>query len=229
MKKIAPFARRQQSKIHRQKFISATECLISVIHTATVKDNGICPLCGGITKYLAADLRLVFPEEKILLAQLLQESRQKFLNSSVWAEANRYYIDGKAHAIPAKIFTETDAAKIAAQRKNFSGENSYAAFNETTAKFVRANRMCLLFFKDEAANFVQSAAQNFPEESIIISFSGGKDSTVTADLVTKALSNPSLVQIFSDTNLEFPATLEYAARYRAAPPLAIFQVARNDE
>lgn len=83
--------------------------------------------------------------------------------------------------------------------------------------------------KDEAANFVQSAAQNFPEENIVISFSGGKDSTVTADIVTKALSNPSLVHIFGDTTLEFPATLEYAERYRAAHPLAIFQVARNDE
>ena len=40
-------------------------------------------------------------------------------------------------------------------------------------------------------------------------FSGGKDSTVTADLALKALSNPHLVHIFGDTTLEFPSTIEY--------------------
>ena len=39
----------------------------------------------------------------------------------------------------------------------------------------------------------------YKEEKIVLSFSGGKDSTVTADLVQKALSNPSLVHIFGNT------------------------------
>ena len=50
-------------------------------------------------------------------------------------------------------------------------------------------------------------------ENLYVSFSGGKDSTVTADVVTKALSNPSLVHIFGDTTLEFPTTLEYKKRF----------------
>ncbi len=227
--KICPVCKSATVEDSPTEIYWCTQCLIPVIHTATAKDKGICPLCGGSTKYLAADLRPVFPEEKILLAQILQESPQKLLNCSVWAENNRYYIDGKPRTISAKVFTEMNAAKIAAQIKNFSSEINYTAFNEMTAKFVRANESRLFFLKDEAANFVQRAAQNFPEENIVISFSGGKDSTVTADLVTKALSNPSLVQIFGDTTLEFPTTLEYAKRYRAAHPLAIFQVVRNDE
>lgn len=51
--------------------------------------------------------------------------------------------------------------------------------------------------------FVTTAAAKFKEESIVISFSGGNDSTVTADLVTKALSNPSLVHIFAIRRLSF--------------------------
>ena len=47
--------------------------------------------------------------------------------------------------------------------------------------------------------------------------------------MTKALSNPSLVHIFCNTTLEFPATIEYANRYRNAHPFAIFQIAKNDE
>ena len=43
-------------------------------------------------------------------------------------------------------------------------------------------------------------------ENIVISFSGGKDSTVTADVTIKALSDPSIVHIFGNTTLEFPTT-----------------------
>ena len=32
-----------------------------------VTGKGDCPLCGGATKYLATDLRPVFPEERLLL------------------------------------------------------------------------------------------------------------------------------------------------------------------
>ena len=56
----------------------------------------------------------------------------------------------------------------------------------------------------------------------VIGISGGKDSTVTADVVTKALSNPSLVHIFGNTTLEFPSTVAYAERFRENHPQAIF-------
>jgi phosphoadenosine phosphosulfate reductase len=49
--------------------------------------------------------------------------------------------------------------------------------------------------KDEAFSFVRHAVERFDEEKIVISFSGGKDSTATADVVVKALSNPSLAMM----------------------------------
>ena len=63
----------------------------------------------------------------------------------------------------------------------------------------------------------------------MLSFSGGKDSTVTTDLVTKAIGNPSLVHIFGNTTLEFPTTISYAERFRRDHPYAIFETAVNDE
>ena len=66
------------------------------------------------------------------------------------------------------------------------------------------------YLKDEAFEFVRKTASKFDEEKIVLSFSGGKDSTVTADVVVKALSNPSLVHIFGNTTLEFPSTVTYA-------------------
>lgn len=50
-------------------------------------------------------------------------------------------------------------------------------------------------------------------EKIVISYSGDRDSTVTAYIVVKAMSNPDLVHIFGNTTLEFPSAVRYAERY----------------
>ena len=71
--------------------------------------------------------------------------------------------------------------------------------------------------------------EKIDEERVVLSFSGGKDSTVTADVVIKALSNPYLVHIFGNTTLEFPYTTEYVERYRNDHPDAIFKIAKNSE
>ncbi len=97
------------------------------------------------------------------------------------------------------------------------------------SNFVEANKERLNYLKNEAYEFVRKVASKFDEEKIVISFSGGKDSTVTADIVVKAMSNPSLVHIFGNTTLEFPSTVKYAERYRQNHPQAIFLTARNDE
>ena len=88
--------------------------------------------------------------------------------------------------------------------------------------FINANKDRLNYIIDEASEFIRSTSAKYDRESIVISFSGGKDSTVTADLVTKALSDPSLVHIFGNTTLEFPSTIEYANRFRKNHPYAIF-------
>ena len=211
------------------KIFRCDACNVPIINAVSDVDKGTCPLCGGKTKYFVADLRIVFPEEKLLLAILLDKKPNFFMNRSVWAAAGKYYVDGKALTVSSKIFTRTDTDSIA---KKFFGaihETNYERFNEDIDKFVRANRFRHAALKDEADNFIRHAAKNFTDERIIISFSGGKDSTVTADLVTKALTNPNLVHIFSNTTLEFPSTLDYVTRYRKNHPQAIFQTATNSE
>jgi phosphoadenosine phosphosulfate reductase len=82
---------------------------------------------------------------------------------------------------------------------------------------------------DEAYRFIQETALEYQHENVIISFSGGKDSTVVADLVVRALSDPSIVHIFGNTTLEFPSTIKYTDRYRKDNPKAIFKTAVNKE
>ena len=205
------------------------DCITPIIHLSSAIDKGICPICNQKTRYLSSDLRPVFPEERLLLAILLDKEPTYYMNRSVWAANSRYYIDGRSLSISLKTFAEADTDHIAEQVTSLSGSINYSSFNENVSHFVKANEHRLAYLKDEAFSFVRQAAAKYKEENIVISFSGGKDSTVTADVVTKALSNPSLVHIFGNTTLEFPTTLEYANRYRDSHPLAIFQIAKNDE
>lgn len=205
-------------------------CNIPLIHTANQIGKGSCPICAHKTRYLTADLRPVFPEERLLLALLVGKEPGAFMENSVWAADSRYYIDGgKPINLSTKKLAETDTDKIASGIAANQGCIDYTAFGAQIKAFSLANRHRLDYLKDEAFNFVRTASIKYKEENIVISFSGGKDSTVTADLVTKALSNPSLVHIFGNTTLEFPLTVEYANRFRDNHPLAIFQIAKNEE
>ena len=204
-------------------------CKTPVIQTVNQADKGMCSLCKEKTKYLAADLRPVFPEERLLIELLLGKEPYEFIDKSVWAANSRYYIDGKPIALASGLFQNADAKALKALLETYSQGNSYDAFEKHIDTFSRANSNRLNYLKDEAFSFVRKAVEKFDEERVVISFSGGKDSTATADVVIKALSNPSLVHIFGNTTLEFPSTIEYADRYRENHPQAIFQVAKNDE
>lgn len=204
-------------------------CKTPIIQQKNQADKGICPICSKQTKYITTDLRPVFPEERLLLEILLDKKPNEFVKSSVWSVNSRYYIDGKSISIPSGLFQTADTDAISAKLKEYESENTYEYFNEYIKTFIDANRNRLNYLRDESFEFVRKTAAKFDEERLVISFSGGKDSTVTADVVTKALSNPSLVHIFGNTTLEFPFTVAYAERYRENHSQAIFLFAKNDE
>ena len=204
-------------------------CEVPVLQTVNQADKGVCPRCGSKMKYMSTDLRPVFPEERLLLEILLNKNPNEYVTKSVWASNNRYYINGKTISLPSKLFQEADANKIAIEIEKHKANNTYTYFDEHIRKFVEANCLRLHFLKDEANVFIHKAIEKFDQEHIVLSFSGGKDSTATADVVIKALSNPSLVHIFGDTTLEFPSTMDYAMRYWDDHPQAIFQIAKNNE
>ena len=205
------------------------KCRVPIIQEPKQADRGYCPICKGKTRYLTTDLRPVFPEERLLLEILLNKPVNELSNVSVWAEANRYYIDGKSTPIPLKMFAEADTDEIAKALEKRRPLNDGAYFSEMIGRFVATNRHHLNAMEEEAYGFVRRTTARFPRENVVISFSGGKDSTATADIVLKALSDPSIVHIFGDTTLEFPSTVEYARRYRNDHPNAIFLTARNEE
>ena len=205
------------------------DCKVPVMQEITQADRGICPRCGKPMKYMSADIRPVFSKERLLIEILLKKKPYQWAESSVWASNNRYYINGKSFALSSKLFKEANADGYIDQLKKYEDANPHEFFDANIKVFTEANKMRLDYLIDEAHRFIKKAAERFPEENIVLSFSGGKDSTVTADLAIKALSDPSLVHIFGNTTLEFPLTVEYAERYRKNHPQAIFKVAKNYE
>ncbi len=87
------------------------KCQIPIIQEPKQADRGYCPICGGKTRYLTVDLRPVFPEERLLLEVLLNKPVNALSSASVWAEANRYYIDGKSTPLPLKLFAEAEGKR----------------------------------------------------------------------------------------------------------------------
>ncbi|MDR0917812.1 MAG: phosphoadenosine phosphosulfate reductase family protein [Oscillospiraceae bacterium] len=204
------------------------ECKIPLIKLQDTETQNICPICNNKSSYLCTDLRPVFPEERLLL-EIIKGCPLEYKNKSVWAMNNRYYIDGKTLTISKTEYQQADTDKIIRDLSEYKKLNDYKFFDKYISKFIKANSDRLSTIFNEASNFIQKTSQNYPEENIVISFSGGKDSTVTADLVMRALSNPSMVHIFGNTTLEFPTTIEYAKRYRENQPFSIFRIAKNNE
>ena len=205
-----------------------SHCQVPIVKYVDSPDKTICSLCKNTITYLSTDLRPVFPEERLLL-EVIKNKPLAYIERSVWASNNRYYINGKPTTISTAFYKKLSPKIIKEQLRNFERDNNYVAFNAMIEKFVKANESRLHYIIDEAHSFIRKASSKYPRECVVISFSGGKDSTVTADLTLKALGDPSLVHIFGNTTLEFPVTIEYAERFRKANPKAIFKTAINRE
>lgn len=164
-----------------------------------------------------------------LLFELLLNKPLAFLDDSVWASNSRYYVNGKVFNVPSKIFAASDTDRLKTLLEKYSPQNVSTAFASYMQKFCKANKERLDFITDEAFSFITESVKKYPKENIIISFSGGKDSTVTSDLVTRSLGTQSIVHIFGNTTLEFPETVSYAERYKKNHPRSIFKTAINKE
>lgn len=176
-----------------------------------------CPVCGSKGEYITTDIRPVFPEEKVLLAILLNKEDPLCLeNSSVWNNMNYYFIDGEKVQVSIKEFNSRSLEAIKEIKKKYDAYVSlinYEKFDAIIQRFIEVNQNRYNEITDEAISFVQSYKDRYSLEEMFVSFSGGKDSTVTSDIVRRAFSSNKVYHIFGDTTLEFPLTYEYKKRF----------------
>ena len=177
---------------------------------------------------IAQDLRPVFLEEKHLLKKLFQLEDDIYFKSVWCTKQGRYIIDG----VPLKKsivrtinelqnFDEFRVEVLSFTKTDEMIQQEESIFN----KFVEENRnhLNLLLNSKErdregqyigAYPFIEEVIEKYSKRVPMVSFSGGKDSTVVSHLVRKALNNQSILHIFGDTTLELPLTYKYVERFK---------------
>lgn len=195
-------------------------CQIPVFGTKNdlykTKKSCTCPTCGNECHYIATDMRPVFPEEKLLLCILFDEDSHAFDNISVWNSNSGYYFNGKKRELSIKDLNRIsldEIKKIKMQYEKLYEEIDRTGFNIMIGRFVKANKDRYYEISDEAIKYIQEFGEKYTLDEMFVSFSGGKDSTVTSDLVIRALATNKVKHIFGDTTLEFPLTYEYKTRF----------------
>ena len=216
-----------RTQVEKSEIYYCSSCNIPVFYDK-------CPICKENCDYIGTDIRPVFPEERLLLESILDKPFC-FSNSSVWnTSGNNYIVDGKKIKISIKEILKTkDANNIRKiinenKSKNKILEDSFLS-SPVIERFIEANKLRFNTIVTEAHDFIRDVSKKYGIDSMFVSFSGGKDSTVTSDLVMSALGNPNIIHIYGDTTLEYPETSVYLNKFKDFYPKTPMLVAKNKD
>ncbi len=181
-----------------------------------------CPHCANKLKYLSTDARPVFARERRILQYF---GHGPLTTDSVWrnSKSRNYFINGRSVQLPPVATLKDHLPAIADFIRD---SHHYDALDETLIVHYRYelqhNRQHLHEIEDEALQFLTHAIKRFSRRRLMVSFSGGKDSTVVSSLVRRALGHSNILHIFGDTTLEDENTYDYVNRFRTENPLIPF-------
>lgn len=193
-----------------------------------------CAFCNKEGKYIGTDIRPVFPGERLLL-EALRGELFKYVNDSIWnTSGNHYIVNGKKLKFSLKdTMSKVDVKEIRKIIKENSEKNAEYEQNfyeqEHIKKFIQSNKIRLNYIMNEAMEYIRRQAAKFNDDEMFVSFSGGKDSTVTSDIVMKALGRENIIHIYGDTTLEYPTTGTYLKRFKEVHKHTPMLVAKNKE
>lgn len=188
-----------------------------------------CPHCNRTAIPLTADIRPVFARERRILEFYGYTLPPKAV---IWRRTHApfYYVEG----IPIKAPPLDELRRdLSALRLYLEQVDQYDVLDqELLTRYREAVEPCrsyLRVLEAEAFEFILQVRRRFPHHLCLVSFSGGKDSTVVSDLVRRALYPDTALHIFSDTTLEDPNTYAYVRRFRENNPQVEFWEARSDK
>lgn len=174
------------------------------VHTS---EKQTCPLCNSTFIHpIGNQVSPVFYHERMLLSYILKRDT---IDSTVWNLGGaKYLIDGeKIHVPYTQFFKEKKYTKI---RERLFDENELN--NELVEKdrLIDANSGYLESLVFEAEEYIKQTHDRYLYKCVpVVSFSGGKDSTVISTLVQDALQKKDVLHFMGDTTLEFPFTYKY--------------------
>ena len=183
---------------------------------------------------IGTDLRPVYPEERLLL-EVLEERPMAYAGKSIWnTGSNRYVIDGEKVIFPYNKYIKEsnvdDVIKTLIEYKEINQPYVDGFMQQDYIQnFIRINNIRLNTTTTEAHEYIREKVEGWGMDEMFVSFSGGKDSTVTSHLVMSALGTKEIPHIYGDTTLEYPSSSVYIKRFKEENRSTPILVAKNKD
>lgn len=186
----------------------------------------LCHACGAAGRdFSTAALVPVFrPEINYLKKRVIPELHSFLHELETWIAPSNYTYYGHGTALFRLSATTADVNSYATLKNPSPPRRSR---DETFALFQRANRNYVEQMQYEAEHFIRETVQAHKGLPVLVSFSGGKDSTVASHLVMNALGRSDVLHVFADTTIEFPDTYHYLQKFQQEHPLTPFIISRS--
>lgn len=121
-----------------------------------------------------------------------------------WAIERKYYYKGI-------LIAEAKEANIFSEPKVIFTKNDIKALRPINVeRLLSINKNSLFKLENEAMDFIQSVFDKYKRkvDSFVCAFSGGKDSQINLDLVSRVLNPSDYIAVFTDTGMELPCTID---------------------
>ncbi|MHA1221712.1 MAG: phosphoadenosine phosphosulfate reductase domain-containing protein [Candidatus Heimdallarchaeaceae archaeon] len=180
-----------------------------------------CDIHGFSPNYMSIDLKPVFKEEKEIFEKdldlklpdhrfLFRSNNRIICSGKVLLHLKLHY-DTKQTKSKKYLFAYVEEKKLIEKRL----ESLYFLKEENSEKYIekiyRSNHRYLSTIIEQTSSFIQNIMEKYSSLEKLISFSGGKDSTVVAKII-KDLGY-KIPLFFADTTLEYPETYMFIKRF----------------
>ena len=186
----------------------------------------LCHACGAVGRDLssAAFVPVFRPEINYLKKRVIPELHSFLHELETWVTPTNYTYYGHGAALFRLSATTADVNSYATLKRSRHHRRSR---EETIALFQKANKIYVEQMQYEAEHFIRETVRTHRGRPVLVSFSGGKDSTVTSHLVMNALGRSDILHVFADTTIEFPDTYQYLQEFQNEHPLTPFINSRS--
>lgn len=181
-----------------------------------------CENCGTNGIKTVSDLKPVFEKEKDFIEHCIGEKLPDE-TELLWMRLKTIWFNGARYL---SLFA-TGKPEIV-KRYHYKEHEALPNPRPTIEVLRKANASTLARLENEALEFVRQMVADYPTRRPVVSFSGGKDSTLVSHLVRKALQTDDIPHIFSDTTIEFPDTYAYIRSFREQWPSIPWHISSAD-
>ncbi|MGI6632061.1 MAG: phosphoadenosine phosphosulfate reductase family protein [Bacillota bacterium] len=157
----------------------------------------------SITSKVEKEIRPVFPEELDFLGASKYWHYPQSDKPVLWAEGIRRYI------LNGRCIGQAKGGGMYTRPQLEAQESGLELKTVDTARLWSENEGIMKGLEQTAIGFIRETYQRFRElgYAFVVAFSGGKDSLVLMDLVSKALPPGEFFVVFSNTGMELECTL----------------------